>query len=110
MSVSISTAIKSLVPDAVFSEAYGVVDWQSSDLTQPSESEINDEISRLNTLEPMKLLRKERDRLLVKSDWSQGEDVPSAIKTPYQTYRQALRDITDTYTTLESVVWPTKPS
>jgi hypothetical protein len=24
-------------------------------------------------------------------------------------YRQALRDITDTYTSLEDVVWPEKP-
>jgi hypothetical protein len=25
------------------------------------------------------------------------------------TYRQALRDITETYTSLDDVVWPTKP-
>ena len=36
-------------------------------------------------------------------------DVPDAIKTPYQTYRQALRDITKAATTAD-VVWPTKPS
>ena len=104
-----SKAIKSLVPGAVFSECEGVVDWQSSELTEPTESEINAEIVRLEALEPMVLLRRERDKRLVASDWSQGEDVPSAIKNSYKTYRQALRDITVSYTSLEDAVWPTKP-
>ena len=54
-------------------------------------------------------MRKHRNKLLIQCDWTQGVDVPDAIKTPYQTYRQALRDITKAATTAE-VVWPTKPS
>tara|TARA_Y100000389_G_scaffold197113_1_gene231107 strand:- start:523 stop:852 length:330 start_codon:yes stop_codon:yes gene_type:complete len=104
-----SKAIKSLVPDAIFSECEGVVDWQSPELTQPTEAEINAEITRLEVLEPMHLLRRERSRRLVVSDWSQGEDVPLPIKNSYKTYRQELRDITNTYTSLEDVVWPEKP-
>jgi len=46
---------------------------------------------------------------LIESDWTQGDDVPSNIKTPWTTYRQSLRDITNTYTSLEDAVWPTKP-
>ena len=54
-------------------------------------------------------MRKHRNKLLIECDWTQGVDVPDTIKTPYQTYRQALRDITKAATTAD-VVWPTKPS
>ena len=54
-------------------------------------------------------MRAYRNQLLNECDWTQGVDVPDAIKTPYQTYRQALRDITKAATTAD-VVWPTKPS
>ena len=52
-------------------------------------------------------LRQERDRLLLGTDWWASSDL---TMTAAQTaYRQALRDITDTYTSLDDVVWPTKP-
>lgn len=54
-------------------------------------------------------MRAYRNKLLIECDWTQGVDVPDAIKTPYQTYRQSLRDITKAATTAD-VVWPTKPS
>ena len=64
------------------------------------------EYKEKETWEQMRVYRNE---LLVKSDWTQGADVPDAIKTPWATYRQSLRDITKTATTAE-VVWPTAPS
>lgn len=52
-------------------------------------------------------LRAERNRRLEETDWWANSDL---TMTAEQTaYRQALRDITDTYTSLEDVVWPTKP-
>lgn len=54
-------------------------------------------------------LRNERNRLLVETDWTQLPDVPEATKNAWQTYRQELRDITKTYKSLDTVVWPTKP-
>tara|TARA_Y100001963_G_C6709368_1_gene413501 strand:- start:99 stop:467 length:369 start_codon:yes stop_codon:yes gene_type:complete len=54
-------------------------------------------------------MREYRNKELVNSDWSQGNDVPDSIKIPYQTYRQKLREIGDAATTAD-VVWPTKPS
>jgi hypothetical protein len=57
--------------------------------------------------EPLKLLREERDRLIAATDWWAGSD---RTMTAAQTaYRQALRDITVSYTSLDDVVWPTKP-
>lgn len=55
-----------------------------------------------------------RGSLLKASDWTQLPDSPlsSDKKTEYQTYRQALRDITthSNWPNLEDSDWPTKPS
>ena len=57
--------------------------------------------------QPLKELRAERDRLIAATDWWASSDL---TMTAEQTaYRQALRDITNTYTSLDDVVWPTKP-
>lgn len=58
---------------------------------------------------PLKLLREKRNNLLQETDWAAGVDVPEVLHQKYTTYRQALRDITNTYTSLSDVVWPTKP-
>ena len=52
-------------------------------------------------------LRKERNSLLALTDWWASSDL--TMTSAQTTYRQALRDITDTYTSLYDVVWPTKP-
>jgi hypothetical protein len=54
-------------------------------------------------------LRVERNRKLAETDWTQSRDVTLTNDADWATYRQALRDITDTYSDLDSVVWPTKP-
>lgn len=52
-------------------------------------------------------VRSERDALLEKTDWWV---LPDRIPTQAQLdYRQALRDITNTCTSLDDVVWPEKP-
>jgi len=53
------------------------------------------------------VLRAERDRRLAETDWYANSDV--TMSAAMTTYRQALRDITDTYSDLDTVVWPTKP-
>ena len=54
-------------------------------------------------------LRFFRNRKLSETDWTQNPDVPESTRTNWQEYRQALRDITNTYTSLDDVVWPTPP-
>lgn len=56
----------------------------------------------------LKLLREERNTKLEETDWWVLSDTQSATQAQLD-YRQALRDITDTYTSLEAVVWPVKP-
>jgi len=52
-------------------------------------------------------LRNERNRLIAETDWWASSDL--TMTAEQTTYRQALRDITDSYTSLDDVVWPTKP-
>ena len=54
-------------------------------------------------------MRAYRNELIKLSDWTQGADVPDAIKSKWTTYRQALRDVTKA-TSTSDVVWPTEPS
>ncbi len=54
-------------------------------------------------------LRFERNLLLQQSDWTQSRDVTLSNDADWKTYRQALRDITKDYTSLDDVVWPEKP-
>jgi hypothetical protein len=61
------------------------------------------------------VIRRDRDILLVESDWTQLPDSPLTTekKTEWATYRQALRDVPANSTTvadLDAVSWPTKPS
>ncbi|CAK3438946.1 phage tail assembly chaperone [Vibrio crassostreae] len=59
----------------------------------------------------MLVVIEKRDSLMVEADhlvniaFDNGVDV-----TPFRQYRQALRDIPQTFTNPEDVVWPQKPS
>lgn len=96
MKIYSGDAIKSLRPNAQFvvSETDGVrtVQWLDSVQVQPTNSEIDAEITRLQGLEAMVLLRNKRTNLLARSDWRANSDV--TMSEEWKTYRQQLRDIT----------------
>jgi hypothetical protein len=54
-------------------------------------------------------VRTKRNILLKNSDWTQVSDMPNNIKTPWATYRQALRDITTQSGFPSNITWPTAP-
>ena len=59
-------------------------------------------------------IRKDRDRLLVESDWTQANDTPlaSGKVTEWGTYRTSLRDLPSDQsdkTKYSDITWPTKP-
>tara|TARA_S200000501_G_scaffold47224_1_gene38090 strand:+ start:2153 stop:2521 length:369 start_codon:yes stop_codon:yes gene_type:complete len=122
MKWQISTALTELMPTSPFAitnEDYSSIDWLDSNNSLPSIDTINAKISELDAAEPMRLLREERTRLLVESDWTQFPDVPDSTKTAWQTYRQQLRDLPASASPsldetheldLSSVTWPSKPS
>ena len=122
MKNTILEALKELKPAAIWTlngNNYSDLIWQDSSKTKPTEAEINAKISELDAAEPMRLLRKERNSLLNKTDWTQNDDVPTETQTKWQTYRQQLRDLpatasptldSDYNLNLSSVNWPTEPS
>lgn len=70
-------------------------------------SQVEAKLTELNAAEPLKRLREKRNILLSETDWWASSDL--TMTTEQTSYRQALRDITDTYSSLDDVVWPTKP-
>ena len=65
----------------------------------------------IETAEKLQELRTERNKLLAQTDWEivKHKELSTTIPTALKTYRQALRDITNTYSSLDDVVWPEKP-
>lgn len=55
--------------------------------------------------------RAHRQQLLSACDWTQTVDAPLSpeAKAEWAAYRQALRDITEAFSSPDQVIWPTKP-
>lgn len=72
-------------------------------------AQVQTKATELENAEPLSLLRESRNMKLKQTDWWASSDL---TMTAEQTaYRQALRDITDTYSSMddEGFSWPTKP-
>ena len=78
--------------------------WQKHGITWAL---VDRELTNLNNAEPLKLLREERNLRIAETDWWASSDL--AMSAERTAYRQALRDITKTYSSLDEVVWPNKP-
>lgn len=81
--------------------------------TNPSDfgvtwAQVSAKLTELNNAEPLALLRQKRNAMLAESDWMANSDV--TMSDAWRTYRQALRDITDSATSLDDVTWPSEPS
>jgi len=72
--------------------------WLNTGISEPTDQELADAKEDAMNAYWWKRLRQKRDKLLVESDWSQGADVPDALKTSYATYRTDLRDLPTTVT------------
>lgn len=57
-------------------------------------------------------VRLKRDSLISATDWTQMPDAPLTPekKAEFTAYRQALRDLPQTYDNPDDIVWPTKPT
>lgn len=53
--------------------------------------------------------RNKRNQLLAETDWTQGADIPTTIKSAHKPYRQALRDVPLQEGFPYNIIWPTKP-
>ena len=129
MKPDIVNALEALKPGAIWTlpnnptatNDYERLVWQDESQTKPTEDEVNAKVTELVNAYPMKLLRDNRDRLILQTDWrivmakETGTNIPAAWKT----YRQALRDLPASSTPklnsednldMSSVTWPTPPS
>ena len=100
---------------SMFRKSIGVTDDNSSILSDNSADwpegltwdAVETKLKELNDAEPLKFLREERNRKLAETDWWASSDL--TMTDAQKSYRQALRDITEDYTSLDDVEWPTKP-
>ena len=72
--------------------------WNNTEVPEPTEQELADAKEDAMNVRWWKTLRIIRNKLLVESDWSQGLDVPDALKASYVTYRNDLRNLPSTVT------------
>ena len=117
MKYDITHAIRKIYPNGAGyvqkGNEYSGLEWLD-ERPKPTEKEIKDKIAELDSAEPLKLLREERNKRLQETDWRFRSDL-----TPSQEwidYSQALRDLPSTSSPeldengqLSNVTWPTKP-
>ena len=102
-------ALSILAPNKQWSILGTTLVWHSEG-PYPTDEEIQAKADELAAAVPLAELRAERNRRLAESDWivtkslEAGENVPDDWKT----YRQALRDITKSHSSLATVSWPQK--
>ena len=120
----ITSALIELKPGAEWAlrgDTYADLEWLDKTQTKPTEDEINTKITELESAEPFRLLRIERNKLIAETDWTQLKDIDLDIirERNWKNYRQALRDLPaksnpklDSFGNLDmsSVSWPDKPS
>ena len=72
-------------------------------------TQVNTKKTELTNGEPLEELRRQRNAKLADTDFYALSDV--TMSADMTTYRQALRDITDTYSSVDDdgFTWPTKP-
>ena len=105
-----SDAILALRPNAQFRLQGDVLTWTDPKLTEPTTEEIQKKYDELLAAQPLNEVRAVRNMKLAETDWTQNRDVTLSNDADWKTYRQALRDITKTYKTLDTVKWPTEPT
>ena len=115
MKYGIGQALQALKPGAEWScigDTYAGITWLDSSQTKPTETEITNKIIALDEVEPVRLLRIQRDRLLKESDWVIVKQIDTgiAVSDDWKTYRQQLRDLPANTSDPENPTWPTKPS
>ena len=106
-------AMELLIPEAGWRVTNDIINLSECP-TNVTETQIIEKANELFALEPMRLLRQERNRRIAETDWRFRSDL-----TPSQEwidYSQALRDLPSTSSPelddngqLSNVTWPTKP-
>ena len=83
-------------------------DWNVVTLSDAQLTAAQTKGTELSNTRKLENLRRARDKRLAETDYWRSPDLPDMTQAQLD-YRQALRDITDSYSSLDTVVWPTKP-
>ena len=122
--LDIGDALSALRPNCEYmleGENYSGITWLDKNQTLPTEQEVLEKLEELKKERPFVLLRKERNRLISETDWTQLKDIDLDIirERNWKNYRQALRDLPTKSNPklnsigdldMSSVTWPDKPS
>ena len=100
-------ALQSLRPGSEWVIRGDELEWLSTDITQPTDAEIEAEVERLIAEQPAKEARAKRDRLIAETDWMALSDVQ--MSDGWAAYRQALRDVPEQPGFPDNIDWPQKP-
>ena len=124
MKYTITEALAALKPNAewhMLGTEYSGIYWDDKIETKPTEDEVKAKLTELESAEPLRLLRIERNKRLAECDWIVTKYAEYGYNIPkeWRNYRQALRDLPsisyrpelDEYENLkmDSVAWPTPP-
>jgi len=103
-------ALLELAPGKQWSILGSTIVWHSEG-PHPTEQEIEAKANEIAAAAPLSELRLERNQRLADSDWIIVRSTETGVEAPqdWKIYRQALRDITNSYQSLDNVVWPQKP-
>ena len=107
----LSEALIQLAPGEEFSITNGNITWHTNG-SHPTQEQIDSKVLELTTYFSLANLRIERNRRLAESDWRVIKATESgvAMSNEWKTYRQSLRDLTEHYQSLDTVVWPIEPN
>ena len=93
-----------------------IVQWNLDSPTKPTDKQLvalETKATVIDNENSLVELRAERDVKLTETDWvviKEREEGGSVSNfADWKTYRQALRDITNSATSLDDVTWPEKP-
>lgn len=96
----------------ITNDDYSTLVWYDTNIVpKPTEEEIRVHSSDVDTEMKWDVVREERNRLLVESDWTQLVNTPltSEKQEEWNQYRIGLRNIPQQTENPDNVVWPTKP-
>ncbi len=105
---SFAKAMAVLAPNAIWTaENNKITEWLSKDIEKPTQKAIDAKVKEFDDQIPMDQLRDKRNKKLAETDYWGLSDI--TMTDAQKKYRQDLRDITKTATSLDDVKWPEIP-
>ena len=110
----VTHALVSLYPNCEWSIEDGMYEnltWNDTNTSKPTLEELTAKQEELIAAQPLKELRKERNRRLAEVDWIFTSDYDLSVSdhAVWIAYRKALRDLPSTTEDPANPVWPEKP-